>query len=51
MQDRLPYYFVIVPAVFLSSMVLSLALELIYRGADFGVRKLCAAVKKRRAAG
>ena len=51
MQDRLPYYFVIVPAVFLSSMALSLALELIYRGADFGVRKLCAAVKKRRAAG
>ena len=31
MQDRLPYYFVVVPAVFLCSMVLSGAMEVIYR--------------------
>ena len=31
MQDRLPYYFVLVPAVFLCSMILSGAMEVIYR--------------------
>ena len=50
MTDRLPYYFVVVPAVFLCSMALSAVLEVLWRLGRLLVRRCREAIKKRRTA-
>lgn len=48
MTDRLPWFFVIVPAVFLSSLLLSAELELIWRIGNRGAGKIAAKIRESR---
>ncbi|MBQ9507254.1 MAG: acyltransferase [Clostridia bacterium] len=47
MQDRLPYYFVVVPTVFVCSLAVSAAIEILYRLGDLLVRYLIGRFSKK----